>query len=274
MRRFLRHRAAAAGAVVIVVLAFVAIAAPWISPHDPVKQDYNAVMKPPSRQHPFGTDQIGRDLLARTIYGTRVSLFAGVISVGIALAIGLPVGLMSGYYRGVLDEVFVMRIVDGLQAFPFLILALALAAALGPGFFNAMAAVGIGIAPGFIRLIRGQVLAQREQDYVVAARATGASDARIMVTHILPNIMAPILVQATLAVAAAIIAEATLSYLGLGVQPPTPSWGSSLRVAQGYLNLAPWMAYWPGAAIFLAVLAFNVMGDGLRDMLDPRLRGE
>jgi peptide/nickel transport system permease protein len=194
-----------------------------------------------------------------------------VVSVAIAMAIGLPVGLLSGYYRGVLDEYVIMRITDAFQSIPFLILALAMAAVLGPGMGKAMIAIGIGFTPGFIRLVRAQVLAQRELDYVVAARGLGAGDLRIIFRHILPNVVGPLIVQASLAMAAGILAEASLSYLGLGAQPPAPAWGSSLRVAQGYITLAPWMSYFPGLAIFVTTLAINLVGDGLRDLSDPRL---
>ena len=194
-----------------------------------------------------------------------------MISVGLALAMGLPLGLMSGYFRGHLDNVL-MRFTDALLSFPFLVLALAIAAILGTGLSKAMIAIGIVFTPGFIRLSRAQVLSERERTYVEAARALGASDRRIVLRHILPNSLSPVLVQASLAMAAAITAEATLSFLGLGTQPPTPSWGSMLNIAQAYLSLAPWMAMWPGLAIFVTVLSLNLVGDGLREVLDPRLR--
>lgn len=271
-RRFARNRLAVLGAVVVAALALVAAFAPALAPYDPLHQDYDVVLQPPSPAHPLGTDDLGRDVLSRTIYGARVSMTAGVIAVGVGLAIGLPVGLVSGFFGGFWDEVVLMRVTDAMLAFPSLILALAIAAMLGPSFANAMLAIGISFAPGFIRLVRGQVIAEREKEYVEAARAAGAGALRQMLLHILPNILGPVLVQASLSVAAAIIAEASLSYLGLGTQPPTPSWGTALRTAQGYLSVAPWMAVWPGVAIFAAVLAFNLLGDGLRDLLDPRLR--
>jgi peptide/nickel transport system permease protein len=269
LRRFARSRLSVAGAVIVAVLVLVAILAPRLSPASPVAQNYASVLKPPSPAHPLGTDDLGRDELARTLYGSRVSLEAGVISVGLAVAVGVPVGLASGYLRGTVDEV-IMRITDAMLAFPFVILALALAGVLGPGFTHAMIAIGIGFTPGFVRLTRGQVLAEREKDYVAAAEASGGGVGRILFRHILTNILAPVLVQAALSMSFAIIAEAGLSYLGLGVQPPTPSWGSMLRTAQGYLETAPWMAYWPGLGIFLAVLGFNLMADGLRDALDVK----
>lgn len=271
--RFRRNRGGVIALSAVGFFVLVAVLAPYLAPHDPLKQDYSALMRPPGPSHPFGTDALGRDVLSRVVYGARVSLLAGLISVGIALSVGLPVGLLTGYYRGFWDEYVVMRVVDGLQAFPFLILALAVAAALGPGFTNAMVAIGLGYTPAFVRIVRGAVLVVREQDYVQAARAAGATSGRILLRHVLPNCLAPVLVQTTLAVASAIIAEAGLSYLGLGVQPPAPSWGSALREAQGYLTMAPWMAIWPGLAIFATVLSLNLLGDALRDALDPRLRG-
>ena len=272
LRRFVRHRLATLGAVVVVLLGLVALLAPVLAPYDPEDPDYGAVLQPPSPAHPLGTDELGRDILSRLIYGARVSLLAGLISVGLALAIGLPIGLVAGYFRGFWDEWVIMRLTDALMAFPSLVLALAIAAVLGPSFGNAMIAIGISLAPTFIRLVRGQVLAVRELEYVEAGRAAGAGHLWQIGRHILPNILSPVLVQATLSLASAVISEASLSYLGLGTQPPNPSWGYDLRTAQGYLAVAPWMAYWPGLAIFVTVLAFNLLGDGLRDLFDPRLR--
>ncbi|PZN02974.1 MAG: diguanylate cyclase [Bacillota bacterium] len=272
VRRFVRHRLATLGAAVVVLLGLVALLAPVLAPYDPEEPDYGAVLQPPSVAHPLGTDELGRDILSRLIYGARVSLLAGLISVGLALAIGLPIGLVAGYFRGFWDEWVIMRLTDALMAFPSLVLALAIAAVLGPSFGNAMIAIGISLAPTFIRLVRGQVLAVRELEYVEAGRAAGAGHLWQIGRHILPNILSPVLVQATLSLASAVISEASLSYLGLGTQPPNPSWGYDLRTAQGYLAVAPWMAYWPGLAIFVTVLAFNLLGDGLRDLFDPRLR--
>jgi peptide/nickel transport system permease protein len=227
------------------------------------------VRKAPSLRHLFGTDEIGRDVLSRVIWGARASLLAGLVSVSIALALGMPLGLVSGYQGGIVDGV-AMRMIDAMLAIPFLILAIALAAFLGPNLTNAMIAIGVSQMPVFARLTRAQVLAAKHEDYVEAARALGNPDRRILLRHILPNISAPILVQATLAIAAAIIAEASLSFLGLGQQPPAPSWGSMLNTAKNFLSQAPWMAVWPGLAIFTLVLSFNLLGDGLRDALDPR----
>jgi peptide/nickel transport system permease protein len=252
---------------------FVACAAfaHFVSPYDPVAQSWTTVRKPPSDAHWFGTDEVGRDILARVIFGARASLMAGLISVGIALGVGVPLGLIAGYIGGFIDGL-IGRITDAMLACPFLILAIALAAFLGPSLGNAMIAIGISATPIFIRLTRGQVMSVKVEDYVEAARAMGNPRWRIALFHILPNIMPALLVQATLSIAAAIIAEAALSFLGLGQQPPAPSWGSMLNSAQRFLTSAPWIALWPGLAIFLVVLSFNLVGDGLRDALDPRER--
>ena len=233
--------------------------------------DLSAVRKPPSWAHWLGTDEVGRDVLSRVIWGARASLSAGLVSVGIALGIGVPLGLLAGYAGGWVDAVL-SRIVDAMLAVPFLILAIALAAFLGPSLRNAMIAIGISATPVFIRLTRGQTISVKVEDYVEAARAIGNPPWRIALFHILPNILPALLVQATLSIAAAIIAEAALSFLGLGQQPPSPSWGSMLNSAQRFLTNAPWMALWPGFAIFLVVLSFNLIGDGLRDALDPKSR--
>jgi len=269
LRRLLQRRGAMLGAAVVLLLIILAVLAPWIAPYDPIQQSWSLVRKAPSWAHWLGTDEVGRDVLSRVIWGTRASLSAGVISVGIAICIGVPAGLLAGSAGGWIDGVL-SRITDAMLACPFLILAIALAAFLGPSLGNAMIAIGITATPIFVRLTRGQVLATKVEDYVEAARAVGNPPIRIALRHVLPNILAPILVQATLAIAAAIIAEASLSFLGLGQQPPAPSWGSMLNSAQRFLAQAPWMAIWPGVAIFLAVLSFNLFGDGLRDALDPK----
>jgi peptide/nickel transport system permease protein len=271
IRRFKRRKGALLALIVIAIFVAAAVFAPLISPYAPDLQTWSAVRKPPSALHWFGTDDVGRDVLARVIYGARASLLAGVISVSIALLVGVPIGLVSGYLGGFIDALF-SRITDALLACPFLILAIALAAFLGPSLGNAMIAIGITTTPIFIRLTRGQVMAVKVEDYVEAARAVGNPHWRIALVHILPNILPALLVQATLSIAAAIIAEAALSFLGLGQQPPAPSWGSMLNAAQRFLVNAPWMAIWPGLAIFLTVLSFNLVGDGLRDALDPRSR--
>jgi peptide/nickel transport system permease protein len=272
VRRLVKRRGAMVGILVVLFFILVAVAAPLIAPYDPVATSWSAVRKPPSVEHWFGTDEIGRDVLSRVIFGAQASLLAGVVSVCISLACGVPIGLVSGYVGGFLDGLL-MRLTDALLACPFLILAIALAAFLGPSLTNAMIAIGISAMPAFIRLTRAQVMNAKVEDYVEAARAVGNPHRRIVLCHILPNILAPIMVQATLAIAAAIIAEASLSFLGLGQQPPAPSWGSMLNAAKNFLDEAPWIAMWPGAAIFSVVLAFNLFGDGLRDALDPRHRG-
>jgi peptide/nickel transport system permease protein len=271
MRRLLRRKGAVFGLFVIALLVAAALLAPLISPYDPSQQTWTAVRKAPSALHWFGTDDVGRDVLARVIYGAQASLMAGIISVAIAIALGVPAGLIAGYVGGFVDALF-GRITDAMLACPFLILAIALAAFLGPSLGNAMIAIGITTTPIFVRLTRAQVMAVKVEDYVEAARAVGNPHWRIALVHILPNILPALLVQATLSLAAAIIAEAALSFLGLGQQPPAPSWGSMLNAAQRFLVNAPWMAVWPGLAIFLAVLSFNLVGDGLRDALDPRSR--
>jgi len=271
LRRLWRRKGAVVGLVVVGLFVALAIFAPLISPYDPAAQSWIAVRKAPSAAHWFGTDDVGRDVLARVIYGARASLLAGVISVAIALSVGVPLGLISGYLGGWVDAVL-SRITDAMLAVPFLILAIALAAFLGPSLGNAMIAIGVTTTPIFVRLTRGQVMAVKVEDYVEAARAIGNPRWRIALFHILPNILPALLVQATLSIAAAIIAEAALSFLGLGQQPPAPSWGSMLNSAQRFLTTASWMAIWPGLAIFLTVLSFNLVGDGLRDALDPKER--
>jgi peptide/nickel transport system permease protein len=269
MRRLMRRKGAIFGLAIIVLFLAIAIFAPLLTPYDPIVQSWTAVRKPPSALHWFGTDDLGRDILVRVFYGARASLMAGVISVGIALAIGVPLGLAAGTLGGFFDAL-IGRLTDAMLACPFLILAIALAAFLGPSLGNAMIAIGVTTTPIFVRLTRGQVLAVNVEEYVEAARAIGNPRWRIALVHILPNILPALLVQATLSIAAAIIAEASLSFLGLGQQPPDPSWGSMLNSAQRFLINAPWMAVWPGLAIFLTVLSFNLVGDGLRDALNPR----
>ena len=269
LRRLLARRTAVFGLAVVVLMVLLAVLAPWIAPFDPLATSFAMVRKVPSGVNWFGTDEVGRDLASRVIWGGRASLAAGVISVTIAVGVGVPLGMLAGYVGGAVDAI-VSRITDAMLAIPFLILAIALAAFLGPSLGNAMIAIGITATPIFVRLARGQVLTVRTEDYVEAARAVGNPPARILLRHILPNILPPVIVQATLAIAAAIIAEASLSFLGLGQQPPAPSWGSMLNTAQRFLTQAPWMAVFPGLAIFVTVLAFNLLGDGLRDALDPK----
>jgi peptide/nickel transport system permease protein len=271
LRRLFARKGAVVGLFVITAFVVLALLAPWIVPYDPIATSWALVRKPPSALHWFGTDDLGRDILSRVIFGARASLVAGAISVGIALSVGVPFGLLAGYRGGFLDAL-ISRITDAMLACPFLILAIALAAFLGPSLGNAMIAIGVSTTPVFIRLTRGQTIGVKVEDYVEAARAIGNPPWRIALFHILPNILPALLVQATLSIAAAIIAEAALSFLGLGQQPPLPSWGSMLNSAQRFLTNAPWMAIWPGLAIFLVVLSFNLIGDGLRDALDPRQR--
>jgi peptide/nickel transport system permease protein len=269
LRLLAERRMALAGLGVVLFFIALAILAPLVSPYDPLATNWMAVRKPPSVLHWLGTDEIGRDVLARVIWGARASLMAGLVSVSLALAVGVPIGLVSGYMGGVVDGTL-MRAIDAMLAIPFLILAIALAAFLGPSLANAMIAIGVSQTPIFARLTRGQVLAVKHEEYIEAARAVGNPHYRIVLRHILPNIVPPLLVQATLAAAAAIIAEASLSFLGLGEQPPDPSWGSMLNTAKNFISQAPWMALWPGMAIFTLVLSLNLFGDGLRDALDPR----
>lgn len=270
-RRVLRVRLAPLSLAIVVVAVLLAFLSPLLAPYDPTRADLNAVLHPPDIAHLMGTDDLGRDLLSRIIFGSRASLSAGVVSTGIALVIGTALGLLSGYFVGMLD-LAVMRVMDALLAFPGLILALAITAALGPSLVNAMVAIGIVGIPHFARLARGQVLTLRDLDYVISARSIGAGDRQILVSHIVPNMLTPIVVQTSLSVAFAILTEASLSFLGLGVQPPTPSWGFMLNQGRDYIGQAPWLAIFPGVSIFLVVMAFNLLGDAIRDALDPRLR--
>jgi peptide/nickel transport system permease protein len=271
LRRLAHRKGAMVALAVILLLTILAVLAPYISPYDPAKQSWTAVRKAPSMMNWFGTDEVGRDILTRILYGARASLLAGVISVGIAIVVGVPLGLLAGYKGGIVDGI-ISRFTDAMLACPFLILAIALAAFLGPSLGNAMIAIGVTATPIFVRLTRGQVLTVKSEEYVEAARAVGNPHWRIAFRHILPNVLPQLLVQATLTIATAIIAEASLSFLGLGQQPPAPSWGSMLNSAQRFLTNAPWMAFWPGVAIFVTVLSFNLLGDGLRDALDPRAK--
>lgn len=268
-RRFSRHHLAMAGLVVIIVFVIAALLAPWIAPYDPIATSWTRIRKPPSEFFWFGTDENGRDVFSRVLWGARASLMAGVISVFAACCFGVPLGLLAGMAGGWVDGL-VSRIADAMLSVPFLILAIALAAFLGPALENAMLAIAISATPIFVRLARGMALDAKGAEWVDASRAIGNPMMVTAVRHVLPNILPPLLVQATLAIAEAIIAEASLSFLGLGQQPPNPSWGSMLNGAQRFLTQAPWMSVYPGLAIFLVVLAFNLVGDGLRDALDPR----
>ena len=271
LRRLVRRRGAMVGLAVVMAFILIALLAPYLSPYDPLATSWSAIRKPPGAAYLFGTDELGRDVFSRVLWGARASLLAGLVSVCISLVLGVPIGLAAGYLGGWVDAL-ISRVTDAMLACPFLILAIALAAFLGPSLTNAMIAIGISATPVFIRLTRAQVLAVKVEDYVEAARALGNPHLRIAWRHVLPNVVAPLIVQATLAIAAAVIAEASLSFLGLGQQPPAPSWGSMLNVAKNFMSQAPWMAWWPGIAICAVVLAFNLVGDGLRDALDPRER--
>jgi len=257
------------GLVFVLLFIVMAVFAPIFSPYDPVETSWSAIRSAPSQMYWFGTDEIGRDVLSRVIWGARASILAGLVSVTISMALGIPIGLIAAYVGGWTDAV-ISRFTDAMLAVPFLILAIALSAFLGPSLNNAMIAIGVSAMPVFIRLTRAQAMQIKVEDYVEAARAVGNPHWRIALRHIMPNVMPPLIVQATLSIAAAIIAEASLSFLGLGQQPPLPSWGSMLNTAKNYMDNAPWMAVWPGLSIFLLVLSFNLLGDGLRDALDPR----
>lgn len=268
-RRALRRPPAVVGAAVVLLFVAMTISAPWIATGDPLRTDWSQIRKPPTKAHLFGTDDLGRDVYSRVVWGARTSMQAGVFSILLAIAFGVPTGLVAGYYRGAIDQV-IMRLTDAWLSFPFLILAIGLVTILGPSLTNATVAIGMAATPTYIRLTRGLVLSTKEEDYVQGARALGGGDVRMMTRHILPNIFSALLVQATVSIPGAIIAEAILSFLGLGVQPPTPSWGTMLNTAQQFLETAPWMAWWPGLAIFSLALSFNLAGDGLRDFLDPK----
>ncbi len=268
-RRFKSNRAAVVGAAFMALFLALAAFAPLAAPYDPIVQDLYNRLAAPSFDHPFGTDDFGRDILSRVIYGTRISLRIGVVCVLIALVAGTAIGLVAGYYGGVIDQIL-MRLMDLVLAFPSILLAIGIVAVLGPGLENAMIAIGVVAIPQYARLIQALTLTVRESDYVQALRALGARDLRILGTAILPNCMAPLIVQATLSLATAILDAAGLSFLGLGAQPPTPEWGAMLSGGRELILSAPWVLTYPGIAIFITVLAFNLLGDGLRDAFDPR----
>lgn len=272
-KRFGRNRLAVAGLVVFALLVVMAVLAPQLAPYDPDLQDWKLRLQGPSAAHLFGTDEYGRDLLSRTLYGGRVSLAAGVVPVAIGATVGTMIGLVAGYLGGRWDQVL-MRLLDILLAFPSIFLALAVVGTLGPGLFNAMLAVAVVSIPGYARVVRGQVLTLRERDFVVAAQAAGAGHGRVLLRHLLPNILSPLLVQATLSVGFAILTTASLSFLGLGTQPPTSDWGEMLAAGRQYLPDAWWLEVFPGLFVMLAVLSINLLGDGLRDFFDPRARND
>jgi peptide/nickel transport system permease protein len=269
--RLLKNRAAVFGGVLVIVLILAALTAPLIAPFDPIKQDLRSSLQPPSSTHFFGTDVHGRDIFSRVLHGAAISLRIGALGTLIGATIGITLGLISGFYGGLTDTL-IMRVMDVLLAFPGLLLAIAIVAAIGPGLENVIIAVGVFSTPEFARLVRGSILSAKQQEFMLAARIVGARDARLMTQHLLPNVLAPILVLATLRIATAILTAASLSFLGLGAQPPTPEWGAMLSDGREYLMLAPHVATFPGLAILATVLGFNLLGDGLRDALDPRLR--
>jgi peptide/nickel transport system permease protein len=275
-RRLLKHPGGVAGGLVTLCFFVTALLAPWVSPYDPLAQDLDRRLQPPSQAHPLGTDDFGRDILSRVMYGARISLTVGFLSIGIAAAGGLVLGLVAGFYTtgrcGRLIDHAIMRTSDILLAFPAVLLAIAIVTAFGPGLRNAMLAIAIIYLPRFIRIVRASVLVERAQSYIEAGQALGVSHPRLLFRHLLPNIMSPVIVQATLGLAEAIIEAAALSFLGLGATPPTPEWGAMLSEGRSYLRLAPWVTFFPGMAIFLIVVSFNLLGDSLRDALDPRLR--
>ena len=267
--RFYRHAGARAGAAFLVCFFLTGLLAPWVTPHDPTLVDVTKRLQPPSAQHWLGTDHLGRDLLARIVYGARVSMVVGAASVGLGAALGVPLGAAAGYRGGWIDQM-VTSLIDFLLSFPPLLLAILVVAIFGPGLTNAMLAIGIAQVPVFTRLMRAEFVRVRESSFVEAARALGASDLRILAKHILPNALAPIVVQATLGLASAILSASYLSFLGLGAQPPTPEWGAMIADGRQYLRIAPHASVFPGLAIMMTVLAFNLFGDGLRDAFDPR----
>jgi peptide/nickel transport system permease protein len=269
--QFTENRLALVGLAIVVALVLVAIFAPFLAPHDPTHQSLPDKRAKPGGKFILGADEFGRDILSRIIYGTRAALLVGVLSVAIALFFGMLLGTISGFFGGLCDNL-IMRALDILLAFPYLLLAIAVVSAIGPGILNTTIAVGIWATPGFARIIRASVLTIKKADYVQAARALGASNGRIMLSHVIPNFISPIIVYSTLYMANAILVEAALSFLGLGVQPPTPSWGLMVSSGRDFLLSAPHVATFPGIAIMITVLGFNLLGDGLRDSLDPRLR--
>jgi len=268
IRDFGQNRVAVFGLAVIVVMVILSVYPQGFVVRDPYYMEFDQSQLPPSWEHPFGTDNFGRDVFSRVIYGARVSLSVGIIAVGLAISIGVPLGLISGFFSGIVDDV-IMRVIDGIMAFPAIILALVVVAILGTGLTNTMIAIGVVYIPIFARITRASVLTVRENKYITAAEASGARKRRIIISHVLPNAFSPIIVQATLSFAFAILDEAAISFLGLGAQPPTISWGVMLNEGRGLLEQAPWIATFPGIAIMIAVLGYNLFGDGIRDFMDP-----
>jgi peptide/nickel transport system permease protein len=272
-RTLTRNRLVLAGLIMVVGLIVIAALADLIAPYDPIANNVRAALQPPSSYYYFGTDRFGRDVFSRVVFGSRLSLFVALVSVTISGIIGVALGLVSGYYRGWIDNL-IGRIMDVFFSFPALLLAIGVAAMLGPGLNNAIIAIAVVYSPVFGRVVRGPVLVERGREYVEAARVIGASSPRVLFLHVFPNVLSPLIVQATITLSQAILLEAYLSFLGLGTQPPFPSWGTMLQEGRTFLETAPWMSIFPGLAIMLTVLAFNLLGDGIRDVLDPRSRGE
>jgi len=272
LKRLRRNPSAVAGVVILLVLVLAAAFAPLLTPYDPTRQSLSDVLQHPSRAHLLGTDQLGRDVLARILFGGRLTLFIGAFAVAVGIVLGVPLGIVSGFYRGATDMI-IQRVMDLMLAFTSFLLALTLVSLLGVGLTNVIVAVGISTIPRFARLVRASVLTIREISYVEASRALGAVDRRVLWRHVLPNALAPVIVQATLSMGGTILAAAGLGFLGLGVQPPTPEWGAMLGQGRNYIFSNPSVSTFPGIAIFLAVMGFNLLGDGLRDALDPQLRG-
>ncbi|RLB01807.1 MAG: peptide ABC transporter permease [Deltaproteobacteria bacterium] len=270
-RRLLENKLAVAGGVIVSVLLAASLLAPFIAPYDPAQIHVDRVLVPPCKEHPLGTDQLGRDVLSRIIWGGRISLLVGFVAVGIATAIGVVLGAVAGYYGGWVDGL-IMRLVDVMLCFPAFFLILAVVALLEPSIWNIMVVIGLTSWMGVARLVRAEFLSLKERDFVLAARSLGASPARIIFVHILPNAMGPVFVSAILGIGSAILTESALSFLGIGVQPPTPSWGNMLTAGKDHLEIAYWLSLFPGLAILLTVLGYNLLGEGIRDALDPRLR--
>lgn len=270
-RVFARNRLVLAGAILVVLVVLTALLARLIAPYDPIANNIRAALQPPSSLYFFGTDRFGRDVFSRVVFGSQLSLLVGLVSVAISATFGTLLGLTSGFFGGWIDDV-IGRVMDVLFSFPALVLAIAIAATLGPGITNAIIAIAVVYAPLFGRVVRGPVLVERSKDYVEAARALGVGSSRLILRHVLPNVLSPLIVQVTLTISHAILLESYLSFLGLGTQPPYPSWGTMLQENRTFLETAPWTSLFPGLAIMLAVLAFNLLGDGIRDVLDPRVR--
>ncbi|MBI2067012.1 MAG: ABC transporter permease [Deltaproteobacteria bacterium] len=269
--QFKRNRLAVAGLVVVLLLMAVALLAPWLSPYSPTAYNLDAILQPPSSAHLFGTDEEGRDIFSRLLYGTRISLSVGIVAVSLYVVIGLILGALAGYYGGAVD-MLISRMIEIMICFPTFFLILVVLAFVGPSIYNIMIVIGLTSWPGIARLARGEVLKLRNQDFVLASRVVGASSWRIIFRHLLPNSLAPILVSATFGVASAILVESALSFLGFGVQPPTPSWGEALSQSRDFMDFAWWLAFFPGGAIFLTITAYNLVGEGLRDAIDPRMK--